>query len=140
MMEPSSKTAPSVMRSSVEMTGITELPSGMRATRENRKMAASRLLKKVRAPAKKKFPATVQQPLASSGDVCYMCLTVLCIFSLAIWQSILACGNDLDILVNWWTVAQAATPSLQNMCNGNFTCQHVRMSTYAASVALLHTP
>ena len=60
MTEPLSKTAPSVIRSSVEITGMTELPSGMRATRENRKMAASKLLKKVRAPAKKKFPARAQ--------------------------------------------------------------------------------
>ena len=48
------------MRSSVEMTGMTELPSGMRATREKRKIAASKLLKKVRAPAKKKLPASAQ--------------------------------------------------------------------------------
>lgn len=60
MTRPLSRTAPNVMRSSVEMTGITELPSGMRATREKRKIAASKLLKKVRAPAKKKLPASVQ--------------------------------------------------------------------------------
>ena len=48
--------APSVMRSSVQMAGSTIEPSGMRATRENRKMAASRDWKKMRAPAKKKLP------------------------------------------------------------------------------------
>ena len=48
--------APKVIRSSVEMAGITAEPSGRRATREKRKMAASRELKKVRAPAKKKLP------------------------------------------------------------------------------------
>ena len=57
MTRPLLRTAPRVMRSSVEMTGITELPSGMRATLENRKIAASKLLKKVLAPAKKKLPA-----------------------------------------------------------------------------------
>ena len=57
MTRPLLRTAPSVMRSSVEMTGMTELPSGIRATREKRNMAASKLLKKVLAPAKKKLPA-----------------------------------------------------------------------------------
>ena len=51
------RTAPRVMRSSVEMTGMTALPCGMRATLEKRKMAASKLWKKVLAPAKKKLPA-----------------------------------------------------------------------------------
>ncbi len=57
MTRPLLRTAPRVMRSSVEMTGMTELPSGMRATLENKKIAASKLLKKVLAPAKKKLPA-----------------------------------------------------------------------------------
>ena len=57
MTRPLLRTAPRVMRSSVEITGITELPSGIRATLEKRKIAASRLLKKVLAPAKKKLPA-----------------------------------------------------------------------------------
>ena len=39
---------------------MTAEPSGSRATRENRKMAASKELKNVRAPAKKKFPAHAQ--------------------------------------------------------------------------------
>lgn len=57
---------------------MTELPSGMRATRENRKMAASKLLKKVRAPAKKKFPARAQnfripeQPLGSQAHTLHV--------------------------------------------------------------------
>ena len=45
------------MRSSVQMAGSTSEPSGIRATRENRKMAASREWKNMRAPAKKKLPA-----------------------------------------------------------------------------------
>jgi hypothetical protein len=38
------------------MAGSTVEPSGMRATRLNRKMALSMDRKKVRAPAKKKLP------------------------------------------------------------------------------------
>lgn len=59
MTKPLLRTAPRVIRSSVEMTGITELPCGMRATLEKRKIAASKLWKKVLAPAKKKLPASV---------------------------------------------------------------------------------
>lgn len=57
MMVPLAISAPSVMRSSVQMAGSTREPSGMRATRLNRKMAASSERKNRRAPAKKKLPA-----------------------------------------------------------------------------------
>ena len=67
MIIPLLRTAPRVMRSSVEMTGMTALPWGMRATREKRKMAASRLWKKVLAPPKKKLPAVDPKPY--TGDV-----------------------------------------------------------------------
>lgn len=56
MTAPFSSSAPSVMTSSVTMAGSTVEPSGMRATRLNRKMALSMDRKKVRAPAKKKLP------------------------------------------------------------------------------------
>mmetsp|Transcript_32403 Transcript_32403/g.103112 ORF Transcript_32403/g.103112 Transcript_32403/m.103112 type:complete len:217 (-) Transcript_32403:502-1152(-) len=56
MMVPSSSCAPSVMRSSVQMHGSTSDAGGMPLTRENMKMAESIDPKKVRAPAKKKFP------------------------------------------------------------------------------------
>lgn len=49
--------APKVMIPSVQMAGSTEEPSGMRATRENRKTAASSDRRNRRAPAKKKLPA-----------------------------------------------------------------------------------
>jgi hypothetical protein len=54
---PLASSAPSVMRSSVEMAGMTVESEGSRATRLKRKIAASSDRKKVRAPAKKKFPA-----------------------------------------------------------------------------------
>ncbi len=57
MMVPFAISAPSVMRSSVQMAGSTREPSGMRATRLNRKIAASSERKNSRAPAKKKLPA-----------------------------------------------------------------------------------
>ena len=67
MTVPSSSSAPSVMRSSVQMAGSTCEPSGMRATLEKRKMAASSERKKSRAPAKKKFPAALRSwPLIRS--------------------------------------------------------------------------
>ena len=56
-MVPSASSAPSVMLPSVRMTGSTRLPSGMRATLLNKKIADSRERKKSLAPAKKKFPA-----------------------------------------------------------------------------------
>lgn len=49
MSEPSASSAPRLMWSSVRMTGSTSEPSGMRATRENRKMAASSDLPKTSA-------------------------------------------------------------------------------------------
>ena len=54
---PSASSAPSVILSSVLMAGITADPKGRRATLENKNIAASRDLKNVLAPAKKKFPA-----------------------------------------------------------------------------------
>lgn len=67
MTRPLLRTAPRVMRSSVEMTGMTELPSGIRATRENRNIAASKLLKKVLAPAKKKLPTEEERGRFAPG-------------------------------------------------------------------------
>ncbi len=54
--------APRVMRSSVQMAGSTRDPSGMRATRLNRNIAASNERKNSRAPAKKKLPAHACTP------------------------------------------------------------------------------
>jgi hypothetical protein len=47
---------PSVRRSFVQIAGRTKLSVGMCETREYRKIAASSDWKKMRAPAKKKFP------------------------------------------------------------------------------------
>lgn len=51
--------APRVMTLSVQMAGMTREPSGMRATRLKRKIAASRDRRNTRAPAKKKLPASL---------------------------------------------------------------------------------
>lgn len=58
MTEPSASWAPRGVCSSARMAGSTRLPSGMRATRLNRKIAASREPTNRRAPAKKKLPAS----------------------------------------------------------------------------------
>jgi hypothetical protein len=47
---------PSVSLSFVDITGSTRLSAGICDTRENKKIAASKDWKNMRAPAKKKFP------------------------------------------------------------------------------------
>lgn len=47
---------PRVSLSLVEITGRTRLSVGISETRENKNIAASKESKKMRAPAKKKFP------------------------------------------------------------------------------------
>ena len=66
--EPSANSAAKVILSSVQIAGRTRDPSGIRATRENRKIAASKERKNVRAPAKKKFPTEPERKLNLSVE------------------------------------------------------------------------
>jgi len=52
----------------VHIAGKTKDPSGILATLENKKIAASRDLKKVLAPAKKKFPTEPERKLNFSVE------------------------------------------------------------------------
>ena len=68
MTVPSASWAPRGVCSSARMAGSTRLPFGIRATRLNKKMAASREPTNRRTPAKKKLPAQARCDQARSAD------------------------------------------------------------------------
>ena len=79
ILVPSLNSAPNTSLSSVNTAGTTLDPDGMPATFENRKMAAGKLPKNVRAPAKKKLPIEPPRKLNAGCDC--DCRIPLCLCS-----------------------------------------------------------